>query len=52
MDKIIGNLPTQRETIQQQGEEEKLKEIQTQQKEDEQIREKLEAAEVKTDRVY
>ncbi|MFZ0697698.1 MAG: hypothetical protein WAM88_11230, partial [Nitrososphaeraceae archaeon] len=49
VDKIIGNLPTQRETIQQQGEEEKLKEIQTQQKEDEQIREKLEASEVKTD---
>jgi hypothetical protein len=48
VDKIIGNLPTQRETIQQ-GEEEKLKEIQAQQKEDEQIREKLEAAEVKTD---
>jgi competence protein ComGC len=49
VDKIIGNLPTQRETIQQQGEEEKLKEIQAQQKEDEQIREKLEAAEIKTD---
>lgn len=48
-DKIIRNLPTQRETIQQQGEEGKLKEIQAQQKEDEQIREKLEAAEVKTD---
>jgi hypothetical protein len=47
-DKIIGNLPIQRETIQQQGEEEKLKEIQAQQKEDEQIREKLAAAEVKT----
>jgi hypothetical protein len=49
VDNIIGNLPTQIETIQQQGEEEKLKEIQTQQKEDEQIREKLEASEVKTD---
>jgi competence protein ComGC len=49
VNKIIGNLPTQRETIQQQGEEEKLKEIQAQQKEDEQIREKLEAAEIKTD---
>ena len=49
VDNIIGNLPTQRETIQQQGEEEKLKEIQAQQKEDEQIREKLEASEVKTD---
>ena len=48
-DKIIRNLPTQRETIQQQDEEGKLKEIQAQQKEDEQIREKLEAAEVKTD---
>ena len=48
-DKIIRNLPTQRETIQQQGEEGKLKEIQAQQKEDEQIREKLEDAEVKTD---
>lgn len=48
-DKIIGNLPIQKETIQQQGEEEKLKEIQAQQKEDEQVREKLEAAEVKTD---
>ena len=49
VDNIIGNLPTQIETIQQQGEEEKLKEIQAQQKEDEQIREKLEASEVKTD---
>lgn len=48
-DKIIRNLPTQRETIQQQGEEGKLKEIPAQHKEDEQIREKLEAAEVKTD---
>jgi hypothetical protein len=48
-DKIIRNLPTQRETIQQQGEEGKLKEIPAQQKEDEQIREKLEAAEAKTD---
>ena len=48
-DKIIRNLPTQRETIQQQGEEGKLKEIQAQQKEDEQIREQLEDAEVKTD---
>ncbi|CAN5426401.1 hypothetical protein BH18THE2_BH18THE2_07090 [soil metagenome] len=48
-DKIIRNLPTQRETIQQQGEEGKLKEIQAQQEEDEQIREKLEDAEVKTD---
>lgn len=48
-DKTIRNLPTQRETIQQQGEEGKLKEIQAQQKEDEQIREKLEDAEVKTD---
>jgi hypothetical protein len=46
--KIIRNLPTQSETIQQQSEEEKLKEIQAQQKEDEQIREKLAAAEVKT----
>ena len=48
-DKIIRNLPTQRETTQQQGEEGKLKEIQTQHKEDEQIRDNLEAAEVKTD---
>jgi hypothetical protein len=48
-DKIIRNLPTQRETIQQQGEEGKLKEIPAQHKEDEQIREKLEAAEAKTD---
>lgn len=49
-DNIFRNLPTQSETIQQQGEEEKLKEIQAQQKEDEQVREKLEAAEVKTDK--
>jgi hypothetical protein len=48
-DKIIRNLPTQRETIQQQGEEGKLKEIPAQHKEDEQIREKLEAAEAKID---
>ena len=48
-DKIIRNLPTQRETIQQQGEEGKLREIQAQQKEDEQIRGKLKAPEVKTD---
>ena len=48
-DKIIRNLPTQRETIQQQGEEGKLKEIPAQHKEDEQIREKLKAPEVKTD---
>jgi len=48
-DKIIRNLPTQRETIEQQDEEGKLREIQAQQKEDEQIREKLKAPEVKTD---
>jgi hypothetical protein len=48
-DRIIRNVPTQRETIQQQDQEGKLKEIQAQQKEDEQIREKLEDAEVKTD---
>jgi hypothetical protein len=47
-DRIIRNVPTQRET-QQQGEEGKLKEIQAQQREDEQIKEKLEDAEVKTD---
>jgi competence protein ComGC len=48
-DMINRNLLTQRETIQQRGEEGKLKEVQAQQKEDEQIREKLEAAEVKAD---
>jgi flagellar motor protein MotB len=46
--RIIRNVPTQRET-QQQGEEGKAKEIQAQQREDEQIKEKLEDAEVKTD---